>query len=64
MDTTFQAVYRRMRLEHARRLLRQSAMSVAEVAMATGFASASHFSRVYRAEMGASPRADRQAVRG
>ena len=64
MGTTFHAVYRRMRLEHARRLLRQSAMSVAEVAMATGFASASHFSRVYRAEMGASPRADRQPVRG
>ncbi len=64
MGTTFQAVYRRMRLEHARRLLRQSAMSVAEVAMATGFASASHFSRVYRAEMGVTPRADRQPTRG
>jgi transcriptional regulator GlxA family with amidase domain len=63
LGTTFQAAYRRIRLEHARQLLQQSTLSVAEVAAATGFASASHFSRQYKALMGKAPTGERAAMR-
>jgi transcriptional regulator GlxA family with amidase domain len=49
------ATLNRLRLERARLLLRQTGLSVLEVAMACGFASASHFSRCYRAEFGHPP---------
>ena len=48
-------IHRRLRLAHARRLLAQSPLSVAEIAQAAGFASASHFARAHRAEYGAAP---------
>ena len=54
--TTFLADYRRIRLDHADKLLRQSTLSVAEIAFATGFSSASHFARAYAAAFGRSPR--------
>jgi len=47
--------YRRLRLDRARLLLRESAMPILEVALATGFASASQFSRAYRRAFGESP---------
>jgi transcriptional regulator GlxA family with amidase domain len=47
--------YRRLRLDRARLLLRESAMPVVEVAVATGFSSASQFSRAYRRAYGESP---------
>ncbi len=56
---TFLEDYHRLRLEHAERLLRQSALSVSEVAFATGFSSSSHFSRAFRRQFGASPGAAR-----
>ncbi len=40
--------YRMIRLNRARELLSQTSMSVLEVALATGFVSASHFSRAYK----------------
>ena len=40
--------YRRIRLERARDLLRQSAVPITEIALGCGFSSASHFSRAYR----------------
>lgn len=46
---------RRVRLDRARLLLRQTGLSVLEVALACGFASASHFSRSYRAAFGHPP---------
>lgn len=49
-----------VRLERARVLLRQTEMSVAEVAVACGFVSPGHFSRRYRARFGRSPREDRR----
>lgn len=52
---SFLADYHRLRLEHAERLLRQSALSVAEIGLATGFSSASHFSRAFRKLYGAPP---------
>lgn len=44
-----------MRLDRAQRLLLQSSMSVLEVATATGFNSASHFSKTFRKRFGSSP---------
>ena len=49
------AAYRRLRLDHATRLLRQSPLSLAQVAYATGFSSPSHFSRAFRAAYGCPP---------
>ena len=52
----FLADYHRMRLEQGDKLLRQSGLSVSEIAFATGYSSSSHFSRAYRRQFGASPR--------
>lgn len=56
--------YRGLRLETGRRLVRSTAMSVGEIAAATGFAHAGHFSNAYKARFGAPPRADRRAPTG
>lgn len=62
MRSTFVTEYRRLRLDHARRLLQQSPLSVSEIAFATGFSSAGHFSRSYRERYNQSPREARVAV--
>lgn len=54
--------YLELRLRRARALLRQTSMSVLDVAVACGFASASHFSKRYRELFGCSPRSDRAAA--
>ena len=51
--------YLGLRLDRARDLLRQTTLSVLEIALACGFASASHFSRAYRARFGHAPRGER-----
>jgi transcriptional regulator GlxA family with amidase domain len=51
--------YRRLRLDKAEELLRQSGLPLSEVALAAGFASRSHFSRAFRAQFGVSPSARR-----
>ncbi len=51
--------YLRLRLARARQLLRQTDMSVLDIAVACGFSSGSCLSRSYRAEYGLSPRKDR-----
>lgn len=56
--------YRRIRLKRAQELISQTSMSVLEVALATGFSSASHFSRSYKKFFGRSPGADRPDMRG
>ncbi|MEP7453933.1 GlxA family transcriptional regulator [Phyllobacterium sp. SB3] len=48
-------VYRRVRLEHAKSLLRQSDTPLIEIAMAVGFENASHFARAFRRLYGYSP---------
>lgn len=50
-----------LRLERARRMLQQTQMRVIDVAMACGFTSASHFSKLYRKHLGTSPHAERGA---
>jgi len=51
--------YRELRLLRARSLIHETALPVLEVGVASGFVSASHFSRSYAARFGLSPRADR-----
>lgn len=51
--------YRDIRLDRARGLVTQTELPLAEVAVASGFASPVHFSRAYRERFGLSPRSDR-----
>ncbi|WP_374368724.1 GlxA family transcriptional regulator [Dongia sp.] len=51
-----------LRLQRARRMLRQTELSVAEIAIACGFVSLSHFAKAYRRQFSVSPRQDRQAA--
>ena len=51
--------YLELRLHHARLLLMRGASSILAIALAAGFASASHFSRRYREHFGHSPREER-----
>ncbi len=51
--------YRDLRLTRAQHLLRQTAMPVVQVAVATGFTSGSALSRCYRERYGKSPSSDR-----
>ena len=61
LGRTIAAEYRSIRLQRARSLLRETGMTAAEIASATGFSSFSHFSRAFRAEYGVSPSAWRNA---
>lgn len=56
--------YRGLRLQRARQLLRQSDLSVTEIALATGFSAASSLSRRYREHFGQAPRLDRRDPTG
>lgn len=63
-DTTVAQMIQQQRFEHARVLLtapESAHLTAAEVAMRSGFASASHFSRVCRAHFGMSPTEIRRA---
>lgn len=51
--------YIKLRLTRARRLLKQSSLSIVEVASASGFVSTSHFSKCYREFFGIPPRCER-----
>jgi transcriptional regulator GlxA family with amidase domain len=53
--------HRRLRLEYARSLLRNTAITVTETTVAVGFESLAHFCRAYRQQYGQAPGADRQA---
>jgi transcriptional regulator GlxA family with amidase domain len=51
--------YLGLRLDRARKLLRQTSLPVVEVAIACGFSASSHFSRVYRNRFGQTPKSER-----
>lgn len=55
LGKSFLETYRQVRLEHAHRLLTQSALSISEIAFATGFSNSSHFSRSYKSVYGRKP---------
>lgn len=56
--------YRNLRLERARNLLEQTGMPVAEVSLACGFATTSHFIRCFRERFDHTPTAARGHQRG
>lgn len=56
--------YLALRLNAARRKVIETPASFADIAAATGFNSASAFSRSYRAQFGESPSESRKRVRG
>ena len=55
LGATVRESYMRIRLEKADQLLRTTALSVTQVALACGFQSASHFSRSFRDRYGKPP---------
>jgi transcriptional regulator GlxA family with amidase domain len=62
LGTSYAEHYRRIRLDRAHDLLRQSAVSITEIALGCGFSSASHFSRAYREVFGMTPAGERRTV--
>jgi len=54
--------YLELRLDRARLLLSQTAMPVLDVALASGFVSASHFSKCYREQFSRTPREERRVA--
>ncbi len=62
LGTTIHRHYQRTRLEHARILLRQTTKSISEIALATGFAAPTQFSRSYRRHFGTAPARERKVA--
>ena len=60
LSKSFADHYRTIRLEAAGELLRHSVLTITEIAIACGFANASHFSTCYKAEHGFSPKVERR----
>ncbi|THH35176.1 GlxA family transcriptional regulator [Aliishimia ponticola] len=58
-NTSPKRYYTELRLDRARHLLLQTEMSISEVAIASGFQSVGHFSRLYRKAFDTSPSAQR-----
>ena len=54
--------YLKLRLLRARQLLKQTTMSIIDIAAACGFVSSPHFSKCYREQMGIPPREERSVV--
>jgi transcriptional regulator GlxA family with amidase domain len=63
LGTTIGDLYLKIRLDRARTLVHETALPLLEIAIACGFATASHFSRAYRARFRQSPRQDRETIR-
>lgn len=59
LRSTPRKYYFSLRMHKAQSLLRQTSLPILEVALASGFVSASHFAKCYREFFGRSPRADR-----
>lgn len=55
--------YRDLRLVRARQMVQQTGMSMMQISVATGFASATHFAKAYRALHGLTPSQDRSSSR-
>lgn len=55
LNAGFLETYREIRLQHARKFLEQSPLSILDIAMATGFSSAAHFSSAFRKQFGMPP---------
>lgn len=62
LNSTPKHYFLEMRLHRARNLLVQTDQSITEIAMACGFRSTSHFSKVFRGAFGTSPVAQRSTL--
>lgn len=60
---TFRTALNAMRLQEARRLLRESELQVSEIAWQSGFGNVSHFNRVFKSKYGTTPTEARLALR-
>lgn len=58
-NTSPSRYYMELRMDRARHLLLQTEMSVSEIAVASGFQSVGHFTRIYRKFFGTTPSAQR-----
>ena len=63
LGTTLSTHYQGIRLNHARRLLTETTMTVAETGAASGFSNASHFSRKFKRHFSVSPSGFRRRTR-
>jgi len=61
-DSTPQRYYLALRLEHARRLLLETNMSILDASIAAGFASQSHFTKCYRNHYQRTPKQERSRL--
>ena len=61
LGKTLDQHYHDVRLDRARMLLRQTTLSVSEVGVASGYKSASHFSRAFKEQFGYAPVRERAA---
>ena len=64
LKSGFLQAYREIRLQHARRLLEQSPLSILEIAVATGFSSPAHFSSAFKRQFNVTPSERRNRMRG
>jgi transcriptional regulator GlxA family with amidase domain len=63
LGSTFSTYYRGLRLDHAMQLVQQSPLTILEIAFASGFSSAGHLSRQFKARFGSTPRQTRVSSR-
>lgn len=62
LDCSPSRYYLRLRLYRARQLLKQTSLSIIEVASLCGFVSTPHFSKCYRTHLGITPREERADI--
>ncbi|WP_170783644.1 GlxA family transcriptional regulator [Ruegeria lacuscaerulensis] len=62
LNSTPKKYYVEMRMDRARTLLLQTEDSITDIALACGYESPGHFSKVYRAHFGVSPHAQRNKI--
>jgi transcriptional regulator GlxA family with amidase domain len=62
LDCSPSRYYMRLRLDRARQLLKQTSLSIIEVASLCGFVSTPHFSKCYRTYLGITPREERAGL--
>jgi transcriptional regulator GlxA family with amidase domain len=62
LGTTLSTHYQGIRLDHARRLLSETTLTVAEIGAASGFTNASHFSREFKHHFSMSPSGSRRRI--
>lgn len=60
LDTVPSRYYLKIRLDRARELVRNSALSLTDIALSCGFSSGAHFSTTYRNAFGLTPSEDRE----